>query len=151
MVEKPILMVLRPVGDRAPAHHLEASSAVLGVVINDRRRIGRRQVPARRDVRRWPFGRNAKGDLDLADIGGKARASTHSAILACSAAGSDSTVSRRGAADLRRGERRTGQRNVCGASNKGRCAVRKGALFLSKLWYDNNRVDIFEIVSLRIG
>ncbi len=41
-----------------------------------------RHVPARREIRRRPLGRDREGDLDLADIGGKAGASAHMWILA---------------------------------------------------------------------
>ena len=52
-------------------------SAVLGVVTHDRQRIGRRHVPARREIRRRPLGRDREDELDLADIGGEAGAATH--------------------------------------------------------------------------
>jgi hypothetical protein len=64
------------------ARSLEAALPVLGAVAHDRRRIGRRQVPAWRDVRRRPLGRNAEGDLDFAHVGGEAGTSTHASNLA---------------------------------------------------------------------
>src|SRR5438105_3827335 len=41
-----------------------------------------RHVPARRKIRRRPLRWNAESDLNLADIGGKAGASTHIANVA---------------------------------------------------------------------
>ena len=54
----------------------------LGVVAHDGRRVGRCHVPARRKVRRRALGRDREDELDLADVGGKADAATHGAILA---------------------------------------------------------------------
>jgi hypothetical protein len=47
------------------------------VVTHDRQRIGRRHVPARRDIWRWSLWRYAEYELDLANIGREAGASTH--------------------------------------------------------------------------
>src|ERR1700737_2378559 len=42
--------VLRPVRDQPPAHDIEAALPGLGVVMNDCQRVGRRDVPARREI-----------------------------------------------------------------------------------------------------
>jgi hypothetical protein len=68
----------------------EVAGPVSGVEIHDRRRIGRGQVPTRRDVRRRPLGWDSEDELDLADIGGKAGASTRGAILALQGQGGPS-------------------------------------------------------------
>jgi len=53
----------------------------LRIIADDQQRIGRRHVPAGGKIRRRPLRRNPERDLDLADIGGKAGASTHFSIL----------------------------------------------------------------------
>jgi hypothetical protein len=42
------LDVLGPIGDQAPAHHVEAALPLLGIEAHDRQGVGRRHVPARR-------------------------------------------------------------------------------------------------------
>jgi hypothetical protein len=74
-------MALAQNGTRPPTHYLEAALAVLRVVPHDRQRIGRRHVPARRNVRRRPLGRNAEHELDFADVGREAGAATHATSI----------------------------------------------------------------------
>jgi len=76
-VGEPDLDVLGPMRDQTPAQHVEAALRGLGVVADDGQRIGRRHVPAWRKIWCRPPGRDREDKLDLADIGGKARASTH--------------------------------------------------------------------------
>ena|SRR5580692_9891137 len=59
---------------------------IFRVVAHDRYRIGRRDVPAGGKIRGRPLGRNAERDLDLADVGREADASTHSRTIARPAA-----------------------------------------------------------------
>ena len=75
-------LVLGPERHQSPAHHLEAALPVLPIVTHDRQRIGRGHVPARRDIRHRPLGRDPEGELDLADVGGETGAATHQVMIA---------------------------------------------------------------------
>jgi hypothetical protein len=55
------------------------------VEADDRKRVGRRDIPARREVR--PMRRDREHQLDLADIGGETSAATHGASIAGAARG----------------------------------------------------------------
>ena len=49
--------------------------------MDDRRRIGRCHIPACRDLRQRPLGRDREDELDFAHIGGEADATTDGASL----------------------------------------------------------------------
>src|SRR5207249_4573990 len=74
--------VLGPKWHESPAHYVQAALAGLGVVADHRQRIGRRDVPTRRDVGGWPARRDREHQLDLADIGGETGAATHGVSIA---------------------------------------------------------------------
>jgi hypothetical protein len=67
--------------------------------IKVRKRIGRRHVPARRDIRRRPLRRNPERDFDLTDIGGEAGAATHIENITRSSGEPGSAVSLAASAD----------------------------------------------------
>ena len=76
MLANPDLEILGPIGHQAPPQHVEAAFSGLGVVPDDRERIGGRNVPARRKVRGLPMWRDGEDELDLAYVGGEADTST---------------------------------------------------------------------------
>jgi hypothetical protein len=63
------LDVLGPVRHQAPAHQVKTALPGLGVETHDGQGIGWCDVPARRKIRRRAFGRDRKGEFDLADVG----------------------------------------------------------------------------------
>jgi hypothetical protein len=90
---------------------------------NDQKRVGRHYVPARRDVRDGPLGRNGKDEFDLADIGGEAHAATHAASI---------TAPARGPKRVRPGDADTVMRPRRVADRNGRLFVMGGsALFIT--------------------
>ena len=81
MVANPDLEILGPIGHQAPPQHVEAAFSGLGVVPDDRERIGGRHVPTGRKVRGRPVRRDRENEFDLADIGAEAGAATHGASI----------------------------------------------------------------------
>jgi hypothetical protein len=98
-IREAALDVLGPIGDQAPAQHIEAALFGLGVVADDRQGIGRRHVPARREVRRRALERDRKDELDLADVGRKADTATHGETITRTVGELRSPVSRVAALD----------------------------------------------------
>src|SRR6266446_2336752 len=73
--------VLRTERHEAPTHYVQAAFAGLGIVVDDRERVGWRHVPAGRDVRGGPLRCDREDELDFADIGGETDAATHSSSI----------------------------------------------------------------------
>ena len=69
--------VLGPERHETPSQQVEAALAGLGVVPDDGERVGRRHIPARREIGSRPMWRDREDKFDLADIGGETGASTH--------------------------------------------------------------------------
>src|SRR4029077_18330203 len=74
------VQILGPVGDKAPAQHIQTALSGLPVVTNHRKLVGR-SIPARRIIWSRPMRRDREHKLDLADIGGETDAATHGSNL----------------------------------------------------------------------
>jgi hypothetical protein len=74
--------VLGPERYEPPAHDIQAALASSRIVADHGERVGRRDVPAGRDVRGRPIRRDREDELDLADIGGETGTTTHGPSIA---------------------------------------------------------------------
>ena len=79
MLANPDLEILGPIWHEAPAQHVEAAFSGLGVVPDDRERIGGRHVPTGRKVGGRPMRRDREDELDLANVGREANPAAHRA------------------------------------------------------------------------
>ena len=66
----------------APSQHIEATFSGPDIVADDGQGIGRRRIPARREIGNQPMRRDGEDEPDLADIGGQTDAATHALIIA---------------------------------------------------------------------
>src|SRR5690349_4205717 len=77
MLAKPTLRSFAQYGTRPQRKQVQAALSGFGFIAHHRKRVGRRHIPARRKVWGRPLRRDREHQLDFADIGGKANASTH--------------------------------------------------------------------------
>jgi len=73
--------VFGPIRHQAPPQYVEATFSGLGIVSDDRQRIGWRDIPTRREIRARPTRRDREDKLDLAYIGREADTATHRANI----------------------------------------------------------------------